>query len=147
MTKSIWTNLWAAAGLAMLASQGVAAAAPPATFLIATKGEELAFDKTELAVKPGQKVKLIFKNLSSMQHNWVLVKPGTADAVANESLSAGNEKGWLAKGPNVLANTKMLDGKKSDTIEFTAPAQPGDYPFICTFPGHSSIMRGVLKVK
>jgi plastocyanin len=30
-------------------------------------------------------------------------------------------------------------------IEFTAPSAPGDYPYVCTFPGHST-MRGILKV-
>lgn len=126
----------------------VAAAAPAvATLTISTKGEEMAFDKTELSVKAGQKVKLTFKNVSSMQHNWVLVKPGTADQVANASIAAGNDKGWLAAGPDVLAHTKMIDGKKSDTIQFTAPSKPGDYPFICTFPGHASIMKGILRVK
>ena len=29
-----------------------------------------------------------------------------------------------------------------------APAPPaGDYPYICSFPGHHLIMRGVMKVK
>lgn len=117
------------------------------TLVIATQGEEMAFDKKELIVKAGQTVKLTFKNLSSMQHNWVLVNPGSADDVANASIAAGNDKGWLALGPNVLAHTKMLDGKKNETIEFTAPKKPGDYPFLCTFPGHSTMMRGILKVK
>ena len=33
-----------------------------------------------------------------------------------------------------------------ETIEFTAPAEPGDYPYICTFPGHWRLMNGVLHV-
>lgn len=55
-----------------------------------------------------------------MQHNWVLVMPGTADKVASDSIAAGAAKGWLALGPNVLAHTKLVDPKKSDTIEFLA---------------------------
>ena len=31
-------------------------------------------------------------------------------------------------------------------IEFTAPAA-GDYPYMCTFPGHGAIMKGVMKVQ
>lgn len=82
-----------------------------------------------------------------MQHNWVLVAPGTADKVAADSIAAGAAKGWLATGPNVLAHTKLVDGKQSDTIEFTAPSKAGDYPYICTFPGHAGTMKGVLTVK
>ena len=120
--------------------------AAPAVLTISTKGEEMAFDKSELAVKAGQKVKLTFKNLSSMQHNWVLTNPGTVDDVVNASIAAGNDKGWLAEGPNVLKHTKLVDPKKEETIEFTAPTKPGEYPFVCTFPGHASMMKGVLKV-
>lgn len=130
-----------------LAAPAKAKGGSAAALTISTKGEEMAFDKTEFTVKAGQKVKFTFNNVSSMQHNWVLVNPGTADKVAEESIKAGNDKGWLAKGPDVLANTKMIDPKSKDTIEFTAPTKAGDYPFLCTFPGHGSVMRGVLRVK
>jgi azurin len=133
--------------LALVLLGGVATArAAPATIAISTKGQEMAFDKQALSAKAGQKVKLTFKNASGMQHNFVVVKPGTADAVAKAGLSAGFNAGWFKPTADVIANTKMLDGGKSETIEFTAPATPGDYPFICTFPGHTSMMRGILKV-
>ena len=136
-----------ALALACFGTQTRALAADGAAKLtISTQGEEMAFDQTVLTVKAGQKVSLTFKNLSGMQHNWVLVAPGAADEVANASIAAGNDKGWLAVGPQVLAHTRLVDGKKSDTIRFTAPAKPGEYPFICTFPGHAGIMKGVLKV-
>ena len=43
----------------------------------------------------------------------------------------------------VIAKTKLLGGGESDAIEFKAPAA-GTYDFICTFPGHSGIMKGKL---
>jgi len=125
----------------------MASAAEAATLKIAPKGEQLLFDKTSLTVKAGEKVKLTLTNTSGMQHNWVLVMPGTADKIASDSIAAGAAKGWLALGPNVLAHTKLVDPKKSDTIEFVAPTQPGDYPFVCTFPGHAMTMKGILTVK
>lgn len=118
-----------------------------ATLKIAPKGEQLLFDQATLTVKAGEKVKLTLNNTSSMQHNWVLVAPGTADKVAQDSITAGAAKEWLAVGPNVLAHTKLVDSKKSDTIEFVAPTKPGDYPFICSFPGHAMTMKGILTVK
>lgn len=125
----------------------IASAAEAATLKIAPKGEQLLFDKTSLTVKAGEKVKLTLNNTSGMQHNWVLVMPGTADKVASDSIAAGAAKGWLALGPNVLAHTKLVDPKKSDTVEFVAPTKPGDYPFVCTFPGHAMTMKGILTVK
>lgn len=126
---------------------GFAKPSEAATLKISPKGEQLQFDKTSFTVKAGEKVKLTLNNTSGMQHNWVLVAPGTADKVAQDSINAGAAKGWLALGPSVLAHTKLVDPKKSDTIEFTAPTTPGDYPFVCTFPGHAMTMKGVLTVK
>lgn len=125
----------------------LALAAKEAVLMISTKGEAMAFDKATLSAKPGQKIKLTFKNASNMQHNFVVVKPGTADQVTTDSITAGGDKGWLAIGPNVLAHTKLVNPKESDTIIFTAPAQSGEYPYICSFPGHSAMMRGILVVK
>lgn len=133
--------------IGVIASLLIFANAEAATFKISPKGDQLMFDKTAFTVKAGEKVKLTFKNTSGMQHNWVLVAPGTGDKVAQESISAGADKGWLAMGPNVLAHTKLVDPKQSDTIEFTAPTKPGDYPFICSFPGHAGTMKGILTVK
>lgn len=122
-------------------------AAQAATLKISPKGEQLLFDQTAFTVKAGEKVTLTFNNTSSMQHNWVLTAPGTADKIAQDSITAGAAKGWLAIGPNVLAHTKLVDPKKTDTIKFVAPAKPGDYPFICSFPGHAMTMKGILTVK
>jgi azurin len=41
----------------------------------------------------------------------------------------------------------LIDHGKEQVIEFTAPTKPGDYPYVCTFPGHHLLMRGVLHVK
>ena len=47
----------------------------------------------------------------------------------------------------VLWATPLVNGGKSVEITFTAPEKPGRYPFICTFPGHWRIMRGVMVVE
>ena len=39
----------------------------------------------------------------------------------------------------------MIGGGESDTITFTAPKK-GSYTYICTFPGHYGLMKGVLIV-
>jgi cytochrome c oxidase subunit 2 len=113
----------------------------------------MQFDKKELAVKAGQKVTLVFKNQAcALMHNFLLLKPGTKDAVgalADKMLSDPNglAKQYIPESPDVLVHGNKLIGiGQSDTIEFTAPAEPGDYPYICTFPGHWRLMNGVMKV-
>ena len=46
----------------------------------------------------------------------------------------------------ILHGTKMIDAGQKEVIEFTAPTKPGDYEFVCTFPGHWTVMNGVMKV-
>ena len=46
----------------------------------------------------------------------------------------------------ILAHTKLLGPGEEDSVIFTAPS-PGKYEYLCTFPGHFGIMRGVLTVK
>ena len=115
---------------------------------LGTKGDEMAFNKTTLSAPAGASIKLTFKNDSkTLQHNFVLVKPGTAEEVANSGLTAGVEKSYVVESPNVIAHTKLLNSGQSETLAFVAPSERGDYPYICTFPGHAATMRGVFRVK
>lgn len=113
----------------------------------------MKFDKAELTVKAGQKVVLLFENKACpLQHNFILLKPGTKDtvgALADKMLSDPQAlaKLYIPESPDVLVKSNKLIGiGQSDLIEFTSPATPGDYPYICTFPGHWRLMNGVLKV-
>jgi azurin len=112
----------------------------------AVKGKKL---EKPLVVKAGQEVELTFTNESkiNMQHNFVLVQQGAAEEIANAGISAGADKGWVPESPKILAHTKLLNAGQAETIKFTAPATPGKYPFICTFPGHWTTMKGDLEVK
>jgi len=67
-----------------------------------------------------------------------------ADAMAATPDAA--ERSYVPPTPDVMWFTKLVDPGKSFTIEFTAPRQTGDYPYICTFPGHWRIMQGTMKV-
>ena len=123
---------------------------PDVEVVIGTEGDAMAFDKKEFEVKAGATVKITFKNNAAkggLQHNLLVVKPGTEQTVANASIQAGSEKGWSPDAdPNVLVKTKLVNPQESDSIVFVAPAA-GDYPYICTFPGHSMIMKGTMHVK
>jgi azurin len=133
------------------AGSGGAAAAQEVTLEIGSKGDELLFDKAELTAPAGAKVTLKFKNNASAasgnKHNWVLAKAGQADAIAADGIAAGEASNYLKAGDNrVIANTKLIEAGKEDTVTFTAPAA-GSYDFICTFPGHNVAMKGKLVVQ
>ena len=116
----------------------------------------LGYDKTELSVKAGQKVKLTLNNTGSVApqpHNFILIKPGKDQAVGAQANAMMTDPQAMAKGyipdsakADIIANTKLVMPNGTETIEFTAPAEVGDYPYMCTFPGHWLLMRGVLHV-
>lgn len=113
----------------------------------------MKFDKTEFEVKAGQKVMLLFVNEKCpLQHNIIIGKPGTKDklgAEADKLLTDPNalKNNYVPNSPDIIVKgNKLIGPGQSDLIEFTAPAEPGEYPYICTFPGHWRLMNGVMKV-
>lgn len=119
------------------------------TFRINTLVEQLRYDVKEIKVKAGRKVRIEFNNPDTLPHNLVIVKPGTADAVANAAIAlgaAGFDAHFIPSSDDVIAYTKLIDGNVSVHLDFTTPSESGDYQFVCTFPGHATMMRGLIKV-
>ncbi len=119
------------------------------TIRIATIPEKMMYDVKELTVKPGKKVKLTFVNIDFMPHNIMLVKPGTADEVgllAADLGAKGFDVGFVPESDNILWHSQLVNYGEEQVIEFTAPTEEGAYPYICSFPGHHRLMRGVLFV-
>lgn len=123
----------------------------PNIILISVVPDIMKFDKEVFTVVAGQEVIIEFYNPDGMQHNLVISKPGTlkevgaaADALARDP--KGAQKEYVPEIPAVLFATKQLEPEEVVTLTFTAPSEPGDYPFICTFPGHWSMMNGIMKV-
>lgn len=112
---------------------------------------KMVFDKELLSVPAGRRVALVFENPDLMPHNVVITKPGAEEKVgtaadAMASLKDGFEKNFVPAIPEVLFATPLVNGGKSFTLDFQAPKTPGDYPFICSFPGHWRVMKGILRV-
>ena len=114
---------------------------------------DLKFTPTEFTVKAGSAVKLLFRNPDNLYHNLVIVNAGALDKIGNKAdMMAGQpdglDKNYVPEDPDVLHWTPQitLGIARSYTMNFFAPDKPGEYPYICTFPGHWRIMRGVMKV-
>ncbi|MEM8531283.1 MAG: plastocyanin/azurin family copper-binding protein [Chloroflexota bacterium] len=104
-----------------------------------------AFQQESIAVPVGEEVSVTFENVSGVQHNLVLVRGG--DDVAATVNTDGNAVGAPSYLPedqaNIIAATSMLDGGGNETITFTID-EPGEYKYICTYPGHYPSMVGTL---
>jgi azurin len=112
----------------------------------------LQFAQRELRAKAGERISLTLENGDLMPHNWVLGKPGTLEKISDDAdRNLANPKAlsqsYVPQIPEVLASTRLTNPDTSTTIHFTLPAEKGDYPYLCTFPGHTKIMRGVLHVE
>ena len=120
-----------------------------------TGNDTMQFDLKTIEAKAGEKIELTFKNVGkipkiAMGHNLVVLKKGiSAIAFGQKAMSAGanatNALPDSVKGDTIAA-TKLLGPAESETITFSV-AEAGDYEYVCTFPGHFAMMRGVLKIK
>lgn len=115
---------------------------------LALAGNDLMkFDKNEFSVKAGQEVTLTLRHIGKigkkvMGHNFVLLKEGTSvPEFSAKAAAAGEANDWIANEDQIIAHTKMIGGGETTKITFTAPEQ-GTYDFICSFPGHSGLMKG-----
>ena len=124
--------------------------------VISTLRAQMKYDIRSFSVKPGAKVKLIFKNVDDLPHNLIICTPGKSkgkdkgqeviDAVMKLG-DKGVEMDWEPKGhPRMLHSSGMVQPKKESVIWFKAPKKEGDYPYICTFPGHFQLMNGMMAV-
>jgi azurin len=120
-----------------------------------TGNDQMQYNVKAFEVTEGQKVVLSFKHIGqlpaiAMGHNVVILKSGTVVPAFATKCAPAKDTGYIPQDEEskkaIVAHTKMLGGGESDEVTFTAPAA-GEYPFICTFPGHFAIMQGVMTVK
>lgn len=109
----------------------------------------LQYDVKRFDVQPGKEVKIIFKNKDTMLHNLVITKPGKRMQIIQAAMLLGTQaqaKHYIPDSPDVLYYTEVVASNDSYTLQFTAPAEKDNYPFVCTYPGHGFIMFGTMRV-
>jgi len=122
-------------------------------FVVKTVREQMRYDTPRLVVEAGKPFEVIVENVDMMPHNFVVVQPNTRQAVS-EAVQLQKPDQLDKKGRayipladhRVLDGTKMLEAGQKETLKMTAPAAEGEYEYVCTFPGHWSIMWGKLVV-
>ena len=119
------------------------------SFAIKTVEAQMKYDVTQFFVEAGRPVEITFENPDIMQHNLVIVQPGSMEEVgrAGDAMGAtGFERDFIPENPKIMHHSKLVAPKAKEVIRFEAPASPADYPYVCTFPGHWPIMNGVMTV-
>ncbi|MGM0545423.1 MAG: plastocyanin/azurin family copper-binding protein [Bacteroidota bacterium] len=107
-----------------------------------------------IEVQPGEEIRIRLTTrsdlpASAMAHNWVLM---ILDADANDYVSQASkaqDEDYMPEelSDQVLYHTEMVAGGETTEVTFTAPEEPGDYEYLCSFPGHYAAgMKGVLVV-
>jgi azurin len=127
---------------------------PPITVEI-TGDDYSKFNLTSFEVKPRQEVTVKFRNIGefpkeAMAHNWVLLAKEADPARFVELGVTHPERDYIAYEQEfyVLAKTKLLGPGESDSVTFSAPAVPGAYTYLCTFPEHYAAgMKGMMTVR
>ncbi len=133
----------------------VSAADPVSEITITTDKMQFLYDIKEFTVKAGTKVKLTLvvpADAIPQPHNLVIAHPGKEAALVQGAMALmadpqGMAKGYIPDDPEtVMTHTKLIQPGETDVLEFEVPAVPGLYPYLCTFPGHFALMKGVMTV-
>ncbi len=100
---------------------------------------------TRIEAPAGAKVRLVIDNTetssSAMVHNVVVIR--SENAVDRVALAAQGAPDNIPEDPDILVSTPQAQPHTKTAVVFTMPAA-GEYPFICTYPGHFQTMRGTL---
>ena len=126
-------------------------AQPAQTIKIGTLQNRMEYDRKSVSTKKGAVIKIVFKNNSDpaadMEHNLVVIEPGSVARVVQQGLSAGTLSGFVPNSKDIVAAIFPISGGSEGEVVFRAPSKPGAYPIVCTVPGHGSKMKSVLIVK
>ena len=115
--------------------------------VIITSNDVMQFNKNEIRVKAGKPVKITLKHIGKMDkqvmgHNFVLLKQGVDITKFSAKASTERDNKYIPTDTDdIIAHTDLIGGGEVTSIEFDAP-EAGIYDFICSFPGHSGLMRG-----
>ncbi|MGP1500637.1 azurin [Bergeyella cardium] len=128
------------------ASADAAATPETSNTLLLESTDDMKFLQTEFKVKAGEEVTLTLKHTGKqpkevMGHNFVLLKPGVDIPAFAEKAMKAKDTDYIPDGDaDIIAHTKTIGGGEEDTVKFTL--EPGTYEFLCSFPGHYSMMKG-----
>lgn len=84
-----------------------------------------------------------------MGHNWVLVPSDAVNDIGTAGMSAGIQNNYVPDDDRIVASTDIIGGGESTSVSFSLDdLEDGvDYTYVCTFPGHWTVMQGPFTVE
>ena len=137
-----------------LASTFIAGAAYAKTCDVAIEGSDaMSYNKKTIEATGCSELKITLKHSgklpkAAMGHNIVITSEADMKKTIDAGMKAGPAKDYAPGADGVIAATKLVGGGESDTITVsTSEFKKGiKYKFFCTFPGHSALMNGDIKL-
>jgi len=132
----------------------LAAATAPIKIEI-TANDQMRYSTKKIEGKVGVPMEITIKHIgkipkASMSHNLVILKPGSMMAMISAKCIQAKDNNYIATDAEskaaILAYSPQLGPGESHVVKFT-PTEVGNYPYLCTFPGHFSEMNGIITVK
>lgn len=112
----------------------------------------LQFEPRRIRMRAGRRAVILLENADvEMPHNLVVVEPDRLESIGKASMMLAADpsaigKHYVPEDDGVIAMSRLVKTKEQYSIYFNTPEEAGEYPFICTFPGHWMIMRGILEI-
>ncbi len=118
---------------------------------IGTVPDQMLFDQERIVVKAGRPVEISFENTDMMPHNLVLTQPGALEEIGMQAESTATvpdalQRQYVPRSSKIILASKLLQPRETQRLSFTAPKEPGVYPYVCTYPGHWRRMYGAMYV-
>jgi putative heme-binding domain-containing protein len=113
--------------------------------------EQMRFDKDFFVAEAGKPVAITLQNEDAMPHNLAILAPGALKEIgqaAEKMTPEPDAQGrlYVPVSPKILHATKLVAPGQKLQLAFTAPTECGEYPYVCTFPGHWLRMSGTMAV-
>jgi azurin len=118
-------------------------------------GDNMKFSVAAISARPGEMLKVVLKGVGQMPkvamgHNFALLKKGADPKKFVDASMNARDTEFIAPSvkDQVLAATRIVGPGETAETTFAAPKQPGEYIYLCSFPGHYALgMKGTLTVK
>jgi azurin len=120
-----------------------------------TGTDNMKFSVTSIEAEAGEQITIKLTTKSqipkmAMAHNVVVIdKDADVGEIAQASMKA-RDNDYIAPEyeDQIIAATGLAGGGETVEVTFKVPEEPGNYEYICSFPGHFQAgMKGILTVQ
>lgn len=119
--------------------------------VVRSSGTDLSYDPGVISARAGERLTIRYDNVGEMIHNIIVVVRSAEDIpiVGDAAFQAAFTNEWIPTAEEhrkrIVAHSLLAGPRQVAEVTFTVPP-PGEYPFICTYASHWTVMRGRLVV-